>query len=140
MGMYTELVLGVDLKEETPYEIVRLIRLMVEDDSEKETYDIPNHELFETSRWRHMLHSGSHYFPGITTTKLVSYPYSEHKSLSIRCNFKNYDSEIEHFLDWIAPYVEDYGFAGYMRYETDNEPQLIYFENNNYRLRTIHTE
>ena len=48
--------------------------------------------------------------------------------LTVRCSFKNYDDEIELFLDWLAPYIETYGFLGYHRYEEFDDPTLIYKE------------
>ncbi|MCA1800256.1 MAG: hypothetical protein LC650_03090, partial [Actinobacteria bacterium] len=46
--------------------------------------------------------------------------------LTIRCNLKDYDDEIEKFIDWITPYTDSTGFVGYKRYEQDEEPTLIY--------------
>lgn len=40
----------------------------------------------------------------------------------------NYDSEIKHFLDWLAPYIETNGFIGYTKYEEFEDPTLIYIE------------
>lgn len=37
---------------------------------------------------------------------------------------KNYDSEIEEFLDWLEPYIGTEGFIGYMRYEEWEDPTL----------------
>jgi hypothetical protein len=49
--------------------------------------------------------------------------------LNVRSNLKNYDSEIENFLDFISPYIETDEFIGYMRYEESEKPTLIYIDN-----------
>ena len=49
-------------------------------------------------------------------------------------NLKNYDSEIEKFLDWISPYIEDTGFFGYMRYEEDDFPTLLINDKYNHKI------
>ncbi|MDO7204281.1 hypothetical protein Q5M85_09125 [Paraclostridium bifermentans] len=45
---------------------------------------------------------------------------------------KNYDNEIDKFIDWIKPYVEGswYKFLGYKRNEENKEPKLIYLNCN----------
>lgn len=48
--------------------------------------------------------------------------------INIRSNLKNYDSEIEKFLDWIVPYIGTNGFIGYTRSEDDDDPTLVYIE------------
>jgi len=46
----------------------------------------------------------------------------------IRSNLKNYDDEIEKFIDWITQYIHAVGgdFLGYSRSETTQVPTLIY--------------
>jgi hypothetical protein len=130
MGMYTELVCAFELKEETPDKIIDIINFMCDDDYGLYT-DLPEHELFETTRWKFMLRSDSYYFEGSTNSTI------EHDSLvggyyvTIRCNLKNYDNEIEKFIDWISEYIrkDDYfrkQFIGYKRYEENDDPTLIY--------------
>ena len=45
-----------------------------------------------------------------------------------RSDFKNYDSEIEKFIDWIGPHldVNPGEMIGYYRYEEFSEPTIIY--------------
>lgn len=121
MGMYTELVLGVRLKEKLPV-LEYMLRLT------EEKPDLPNHALFQTERWNFMLRSDSYYFQG-STQHLYQYDdIAKQYEFNVRCNLKNYGDEIKMFLDWIGPYVEpDDGCAGYFRYEEDDDPTLIYF-------------
>ena len=127
MGMYTELVLGVDLRSDTPNEVVDTLTYMLAIDQEDLTPIIPDHELFQTDRWEVMLRCGSSYFDGGTHSEMSYDKYGRVWRISIRCNLKNYSSEIEKFINWISPYVSTRGFAGYSRYEEEREPTLIYF-------------
>ena len=87
----------------------------------------PDHPLFRTERWRFMLNSDSYYFPAKTHSQLKFDDIIEGWRLGVRCNLKNYDGEIEHFVDWLAPHIEENGtLLGFYRYEEDREPTLIY--------------
>lgn len=129
MGMYTELVLAVELKKDTPESVINILNYMVEYDDE--TPETENHKLFsDTTRWEFMLRSDSYYFDGITNTILKYDDISKSYYLTVRCNLKNYSDEIELFVEWVSKYVQKDKdvpqFVGYKRYETDNEPELIY--------------
>jgi hypothetical protein len=129
MGMYTELVMAIELKNDTPHDVLSIVNYMCEGDEEIiNDVEIPDHALFKTSRWDFMLRSDSYYFDGTTNSFLnVDYLYPDKPSyyLNIRCNLKNYDDEIEKFIDWITLYSDTKGFIGYKRYETEEEPTLI---------------
>lgn len=128
MGMYTELVLGVNLNRETPAEVIDVLKFMV-GDSETEPNPLPAHPLFSCFRWKYMLQCGSYYFAGGTHTAMNQDSVSGGWSISIRCNLKNYESEIEKFVDWIKPYIGkpyEGEFMGYMRYEESEEPTLLF--------------
>lgn len=123
MGMYTELVLGVEI--EPNESILSVLKYMLGDaDDYGEHY---YHDLFTTKRWQIMLRCGSAYFDGQPDSKLFE-DYGEYY-LNVRCNLKNYCCEIEEFLDWLRPYIKTDGFIGYMRYEEHYDPTLIYNEN-----------
>lgn len=128
MGMYTELVLAVELddnKIDLPF--LQLIDYMISGEG-SEPVELPNHDLFKTDRWDFMLRSNSYYFVGKTRSEIINDPISGY-SLEVRCNLKNYDSEIEKFIDWISYYVPEYekDLAGYYRYEEDRLPIWIFF-------------
>jgi len=138
MGMYTELVLNVALNDNITAQALAVLRGMVGGE-DAETVTDREHALFRTERWKWMLHSSSHYFVPEATAKLVVKDYCASKHLSVRCDLKNYSGEIEAFLDWLAPCVED-GFAGYKRYEEDDDPTLIYFSGGKVELRRTEQE
>lgn len=53
--------------------------------------------------------------------------------ISSRTNLKNYEGEIESFLQWIKPYIESGSGAKEMyaivTYEESEEPTIYYLEN-----------
>lgn len=127
MGMYTELNINVNLCENTPQDICDTLKAMLAKDS---NFIIPasiaNHPLFESNRWRWMLTSDSCYFDGMTRSDLCFSDILHEWWLTIRCNLKNYEHEIEKFLDFLSPYISTEDFLGYMRYEEDIMPTLIF--------------
>ncbi|MEK4122066.1 hypothetical protein [Lysinibacillus sp. FSL K6-0102] len=128
MGMYTELVLSIELNEDVPSEVINTLKFMMNRYSDEDHVTPPDHKLFKVSnRWRYMLNSWSYYFDGFSNSALQYDSIINSYFLVIKCNLKNYENEIELFLDWIKGYSKTSGFVGYSRYEEDTEPTLIYF-------------
>lgn len=102
MGMYTELIFGASLLEDTPKEVIETLEYMLDNDKPK-----PESFLFSEGRHSWMFQSGSYYF-GVNkaVNKMWFDDISKTHHISIRCNFKNYENEIETFLEWIKPYIE----------------------------------
>ena len=124
MGMYTELLIDVELKTETPDNILKIIEFMI---GVNETApELTSHELFKTERWSNMLMSDSSYFIG-DTCSYIDYGDLKEITLHVRCNLKNYDYEIEKFIDFIRPFVNELNdeYWGYKRYEEERLPTLI---------------
>ena len=142
MGMYTELHYNVELKKDTPVEVIEILKIMVsETDIGNEDTKVPKHKLFKkggldsflygnTRRWRDMLQCDSYYFSADTHSTLRYDDIGKTHYLCIRTNFKNYANEIKLFIDWIELYVyaEPGEFLGFYRYEEENEPTLIYLK------------
>jgi hypothetical protein len=126
MGMYTELNIGVAFKEDTPKEIIDAVKYLLCETKEKPCID---HELFGCPRHRMVLTGDSFYFDSISDSKMEYNDIDGQYHLNVRSNLKNYDSEIENFLDFISPYIETDEFIGYMRYEESEKPTLIYIDN-----------
>lgn len=129
MGMYTEFVCAIELKKDTPKEVINILDNMVQGETE---YNIlPNNPFFECGRWYCLFTMDSYYFSGRTNTILEYDDIAKTHYLTIRSNLKNYDDEINKFLSWIKPYIqihcEDDDFLGYSRYEEFREPELIYY-------------
>lgn len=135
MGMYTELVLAVEFRSDTPVYVSDMLKIMIDDRGVPETILLPDHPLFKTDRWAYMLRCDSACFPGESYVKLdESGMFTE---LTLRCSLKNYDFEIEWFLDFIKPYLQTDGYLGYMRYELYDYPTLIYNDCGEIELITI---
>jgi hypothetical protein len=120
MGMFTEFVLNVTIKKDTPTDVLYIL------DNWERGHGF-NHELFDTDHWSSIGRSDSYYFPVRRRFDFIHDRILNGHWLNISGSFKNYDNEIEKFLNWINPYVDRGGFAGYYRYEEDRYPTLIYF-------------
>lgn len=105
MGQYTQLHFNCKIKKLTLEEL-RLLRIMLEGekDDEVDNIDLPDHPLFSTRRWHFMLRSDSDYFHE-DSRRLIQELEDGNYYLSVLSNFKNYDDEINQFLDWIQPYI-----------------------------------
>ena len=116
MGMYTEIYVNVDLKEDTPDEVINVIRDVCEGRTSEGKPD----------RWCQLGYSMSYYTPNTSCSNLTLDKISGRYSLLLKGDIKNYEGEIEQFFDFIEPHVDDEEFMGYLRYEEDREPTLIY--------------
>lgn len=119
MGMYTEIYVNVDFKKDTPEEVIETIRAMCEKD-----HTSP-YLASKPSRWAYLFNNGSYYLPFTECHALTWDDIGQNYSLLGKGDIKNYSSEIEEFFDFISPWVEN-DFMGYMRYEEDREPTLMY--------------
>lgn len=132
MGMYTELNCAFELKKGTPQEVIDLLWFMTNNAIVPQPPSLPDHPLFRTSSWQMMLGSDSYYFAGEAhSTVRFEDGVTDTWFVTIRCNLKNYDHEIEHFVDWITPHIDamEGDFIGYYRYEETEVPTLIYYPN-----------
>ena len=131
MGMYTELIFGARLKENTPKEVIDTLKYMVGDLEEK-----PEKLAFETSTGRNVLGESSFYF-GVhfPVTKFYYDGIVKAWTLSSRANIKNYDGEIDQFLDWIKPYIDrgsgNREMFAIKIYEEHDEPTIDYLHDAN---------
>lgn len=119
MGMYTEIFVNVDLKSDTPEEVINTLKAMCEKDYESE------YLVGKPSRWSFLFNDGSFYLPctecGLLTFNEIRNAYS----LLAKGDIKNYEGEVEALFEFIKPWCED-DFMGYMRYEEEREPTLIF--------------
>lgn len=120
MGNYTLFHLRTTLRRDTPPQVIAALRDMLYFEPGTPPPPLPAHPLFKTERWRVMLRMSSAYFDEPTQSDLFDQPDGSWR-LEIQCNFKNYDGEITHFIEWISPYMSEPegALVGYSRYEYD---------------------
>lgn len=120
MGMYTELVIKADVKPNIPTIVESVLHYLFNNGDKPEIY--PEHKFFTCDRWDMIGSCSSHYhIPWATSKYHNGYLFS-------RSDIKNYAEEIELFIDWIKPYLdeEEGKCIGWSWYEEDNEPELLY--------------
>lgn len=124
MGMYTELVVATQVRN-VP-EAIAVLQFMA--GVTETTPPLPEHALFQTDRWDSLFTCNSHYFVPLSVVKLQYNDIAGAWSLISRADLKNYDNEVEKFIDWIRPYLDcspGQMFA-YSRYEEAAEPTIYY--------------
>lgn len=123
MGMYTEIYVNVDLKKDTPDEIIEVLKVMCDmvDSDSKVLEPYPD-------RWGSMFYSGSCYTPDTHCRSLTYDGITQRWSLLGKGDIKNYGQEIQKFFEWIMPYVDGYPgeFIGYSRYDEVLKPTLVF--------------
>lgn len=124
MGMYTELHFYSELRSDAPQEVIDVLVWMAGGDGKEPP--APDHQFFDCDRWRVLFRMDSAYFDAKTHSEV----FQEYEVwfLNVRSNLKNYDGEIEKFIDWVRPYLakEPGEFLGFSRYEESETPTLIY--------------
>jgi hypothetical protein len=142
MGMYTEFVFGGALHDDVPENVITILKYIVEPPgSEQENnylrrIQVPNHPFFGSDRWKGIAVSSSCYFGyNQSHSALVYDEINHHWIVAIRSSIKNYNHEIEKFVDWIRPYIRKgsgkQDLLGYSLYECDVTPTLYYLTGGN---------
>jgi hypothetical protein len=102
MGMYTELIFGASLKKDTPSHVIDALQYMMGDIDIK-----PNDFPLPTGRCEYLFQGCSYYF-GVSDP--VSYMWkddgTERWIVSTRSSIKDYEGEIDTFLNWIKSYID----------------------------------
>lgn len=126
MGMYTELIFGARLKEETPDQVINALKYMVGDTKEKpENFPLPE------GRCDWLFQGGSYYFGVVDPVSKIWFDKIANAwIISTRSNIKNYEDEIETFLTWIKPHIEsgsgEREMYAIVIYEEQSEPDIYY--------------
>jgi len=123
MGTYTEMYLGVELKKDTPDDVLHTLRTMLEGKGEPPHVA---HPLFKTERWPWMLRSDSYYFDA---APVYSFEYDDSCGswfLTFVANVKNYCDEWKEFIDWLGPWIYSTGHIGHRRHEACDLPTILF--------------
>ena len=120
MGTYTELVLKCRITEHKSDLVEEILRFLFAKGDEPS--ELPNHDFFKKTSWEAIGRSGSYYHIPSTQN------YYDGHCLFSRSDLKNYDDEIESFIDWLMPYIINAPgqCIGWIFYEQSKEPYLIY--------------
>lgn len=126
--MYTALHFNALLKLDVDPKVVQTLKYMT---GQRDTLvNLPEDDFFSTDKWEILFLMDSYYFPAVTHSVVEDLPGRiTGYALSVTSNLKNYDSEIETFLEWIMPHVdaEPGQWLGYWMYEEDEQPTMIYY-------------
>ena len=121
--MYTEIYINVDLKKDTPDDVIKVLKAMC--------YMLPDQECSDVladypDRWSCLFSNMSYYTP-YTNCKFLEFDnISNQWSLLGKGDIKNYNNDIEKFFEWIMPWIDGSvgDFIGYQRYEESQLPTL----------------
>lgn len=125
MGMYTELFISARIVDDK--NVISILKYMIKEIEEQP--ELPAHDLFKlTNRWEWMLQESSYYFVPRSMHLLEYDDIGKYWCFINRSDFKNYDNEIELFIDWIRPHLRDKDgdMFAYSRYEESKEPTVYY--------------
>lgn len=132
MGMYTELILGCKLKSETPSEVIDAIKWLTGDKEYQANNTSPIIAQGD-NRINWMFNSGGSYYFG-AHSGIRNFDYDDigdQWQLTARFNIKNYSNEIQTFLDWLKPYIEqgsgNRDMYAIVTYE-ESEPELFFLD------------
>jgi len=132
MGMYTEFFFRTTLKKDLPADVLAVVKYFGGVTDERPTEDeLPDHPLFKCYRWEML---GRSYGQGRFDTMRQrdeskgawGWDHNDGGTLAFWCEFKNYESEIQKFIDWITPHLASTlpEYLGYSLYEEDDEPRI----------------
>lgn len=125
MGMYTELVLKCRIKESAPDSVKAVINHLFCGADDPET--LPAHPFFGLTRWNCIGGMSSFYHHPAVVNSVPKFDFTDSNYIFSRSDIKNYDGEIESFIDWIKPYLENEEgeCIGWSWYEEELQPTLI---------------
>ena len=127
MGMYTEFILGCAFSKNTPKALTDALDYVINDTDAPEDPEVT--KLLEEYDMDYLFNSCSYYFGAPCSGKFYFDELGDQYRISTRSNLKNYEDQIERFIEYITPYV-DYGSGdghdifAYVHYEEDPFPTL----------------
>ena len=124
MGMYTELVLKTCIKDDIDDKILSVIMFLF--GGGICPTDLPAHSFFDCPRWE-VVGRGSSFYHHPRNVSSFCVSCGGGKYLFSRSDLKNYDNEIELFLDWFSPLCEadEDACVGWYWYESEDRPTLL---------------
>lgn len=140
MGNYTHFAINCNLKENTPQEVIDTLFYLTSQSSYNPINK--NHELFMLENIGLVMCGYSNVFDGDGYCKFCFDEAVKEWRLTVNSNIKNYNKEYQKFFDYIQPYImieedENRKFMGYMQYEEDENPTLIYITHNGIEYKEV---
>jgi hypothetical protein len=132
--MYTEFNFSVELTEDVSLDVVDILKFMLGEVETEPT--LPEHPLFSTDKWRIMLRKDCYSFIVDRHSTLYFDDMTQSYFLCVRCNLENCDNEIEKFVSWIMPYLDERpgDLLGFSWYEGTEQPTLLFMAADNQPL------
>ena len=131
MGTYTELILKVNFKKDwlSAKELEIFEYLFASDCGDAIPLSLPNHSFFQLPFWDRISHAGSFYHH---PRAVISYLHEVCDTiyLFMRIDCKNYNQQIETFLDWIVPLTSETHnrCIGWRWVDELQEPLILYYD------------
>lgn len=128
MGMYTELIFGAKLKKNTPEEVIETLICMIERLAPPVPEPISSGKIDASL----FMHYSTSFAVSEPQRFIVFDDVQKRYIVSTRSSIKNYDKQIETFLEWIKPYIEEGSGAWNMYaiviYERFAKPDIYYLD------------
>lgn len=151
MGMYTEFIFGCELSKETPNICVEALDYVINGEEKKPKHENPEtwqekefndnyierthtveeiNEFIEKYDFWRLFRCCSYYFGAANPTGRFKYDHiSRSYHISTRADLKNYEGQIERFIEYITPYVKHgsgfpLGIFAYVQYEESPFPTI----------------
>lgn len=108
MGHYTRLKLDVQLQGDLPADVLAILQAMVAGNSHEFATPLPAHPLFACRNWDVIGYGAHSVFDDV-----IAPPHLQRAGeggatcwfLQMHFALKNYDNEIQQFLNWLGPYL-----------------------------------
>jgi len=109
MGHYTRLKLDVHLQGDLPGNVLTVLQAMAAGEAHKlERTPLPAHPLFDCDNWDAIGYGAHSVFDDVIAPPRLSRDGEGDAvfwHLQLHFALKNYQSEIQHLLDWLGPYL-----------------------------------
>jgi hypothetical protein len=104
MGMYTELIFGASIKKDAPQIVINTLHYLVNGTKLFEFVEIEK----SVTEGRNVLNGGGSYYFGVCDGVAKMWFDDNRKEwiVSARHNIKNYEGEIDTFLEWVKPFID----------------------------------
>src|SRR3954463_1877063 len=101
MGVYSELVLGIELKPDTPEEVLKILKFLCRVEGYfplPSDVTLPEHLFFRTAKYENIFSYMRNSFDSIPASTISFDEYSKGYILTVRAHLLDYQLEYEYFL------------------------------------------